>query len=225
MPNGPSRSRVRVSRRRPVSRRFAVTTASGEMSFHRPTSTCPGSSVTRPASGRTDWSCTITWSRRAAGTETVIELHGTNARVICHRCEETADATPVRKRARDGHLPPRCSCGGPYKPDVVLFGELLPRKAYRRAKSLAAASDVFLVAGSSLTVDPAASLPGRAEGGTLAICNLEPTRYAARADYTFRADVTEVLPKLATRVDARHRLIRSHGHPAVEPRLVPWRVG
>lgn len=136
----------------------------------------------------------------AAGTEDVIELHGTNARVVCARCGDTRDAGPVRDRARDGELPPTCECGGTYKPDVVLFGELLPTEPHRRAKRLAAASDVFLVAGSSLTVDPAASLPSRMAGGSLAVVNFERTRYSDTADYEFRADVTEVLPALAERV-------------------------
>ncbi|GAB6877962.1 NAD-dependent protein deacetylase [Halorubrum gandharaense] len=137
---------------------------------------------------------------RAAGTADVVELHGTNARVVCIRCGEEAPAGPVRKRARNGELPPTCDCGGPFKPDVVLFGELLPQEAHRRAKSLAAASDVFLAAGSSLTVDPAASLPTHRQGGTLAVVNLDRTRYAGNADYDLRVDVTEVLPALAERV-------------------------
>lgn len=137
----------------------------------------------------------------AAGTETVIELHGNDARVVCHRCGTTRDAEPIRKRARHGELPPECGeCGGPYKPDVVLFGELLPQAELRRAKQLAAASDVILAAGSSLTVDPAASLPARQQGGTLALVNLEPTRFSGTAGYDLRADVTEVLPAVAERV-------------------------
>lgn len=136
----------------------------------------------------------------AAGTEEVIEIHGTNARVVCDRCGTRTDAAPVRERAREGERPPACECGGPYKPDVVLFGELLPQRALRRSKELAAASDVFLAAGSSLTVDPAASLPTYRQGGRLAIVNLEPTRYAENAEYAFRADVTDVLPDLAERV-------------------------
>ncbi|GAB7091069.1 NAD-dependent protein deacetylase [Halorubrum luteum] len=136
----------------------------------------------------------------AAGTDEVIELHGTNARVVCDRCGTRVDAQPVRDRARDGELPPTCGCGGPYKPDVVLFGELLPQESLRRSKELAAASDVVLAAGSSLTVDPAASLPTYRQGGTLAVVNFEPTRYADNAEYVFRADVTELLPELAARV-------------------------
>ena len=139
----------------------------------------------------------------AAGTDEVVELHGSNARVVCAECERRVPAGPIRKRARDGERPPTCDCGGPYKPDVVLFGERLPQAASRRARSLAAESDVFLVAGSSLTVDPAASLPTHRRGATLAVVNLDRTRYAGTAEYDLRADVTAVLPSLADRVLTR----------------------
>jgi len=135
----------------------------------------------------------------AAGSD-AIELHGNRERAVCHRCGRAADAAAVRERARDGERPPACEdCGGPYRPDVVLFDERLPGGALGRARRLAATSDVLIAAGSSLTVEPAVSIPARA-GGTLAVVNLEATRYADTADYDVRADVTEVLPALADRV-------------------------
>jgi len=136
----------------------------------------------------------------AAGMAEVIELHGTNARVECAQCGDTAAAEPVHERVRGGECPPTCDCGGVYKPAVVLFGEPLPAEPHRRARQLTTVSDVFLVAGSSLTVDPAASLPCLVNDGELAVVNFEPTRYADAADYTFRADVTDLLPSLAVRV-------------------------
>jgi len=139
----------------------------------------------------------------AAGTDEVIELHGSNARVVCTECERRAPAAPIRERVRDGERPPTCDCGGPYKPDVVLFGERLPQAASRRARSLAAKSDAFLVAGSSLTVDPAASLPAHRRGATLAVLNFDRTRYAGTAEYDLRTDVTEALPTVAARVLTR----------------------
>ena len=54
---------------------------------------------------------------------------------------------------------PRCDCGAPLKPDVVLFGELLPEAAIERASALAAAADLLLCVGSSLEVYPVAELP------------------------------------------------------------------
>lgn len=136
-----------------------------------------------------------------AGTETVVELHGNDERVSCYACGRTEPAAPVRERVRDGDWPPRCGdCGGVIKPDVVLFGERLPPDEFRRARRLAAASDVVVAAGSSLTVDPAASLPSYQRDGSLALVNLEPTRYADTAEYDLRVDVTEVLPAVAERV-------------------------
>ena len=132
---------------------------------------------------------------------TVVELHGNARRVVCMNCGRTTDAGPARERAREGDLPPRCeSCDGALKPDVVLFGEQLPREALSEARRLADAADVLLAVGSSLTVDPAASLAGQRRG-TLAVANFDPTRYDDRADYVFREDVTELLPELASLVD------------------------
>jgi NAD-dependent deacetylase len=84
------------------------------------------------------------------------------------------------------------------KPDAVLFGERLPESALARAEVLAEESDAMLVAGSSLTVEPAASLPNRAArtGATLILVNLDETPLESRADYVFREDVTEVLPAI-----------------------------
>jgi NAD-dependent deacetylase len=141
----------------------------------------------------------------AAGTETVLELHGNAQRVVCRACGRESDAATARRRAREGELPPRCSeCGGVLKPDVVLFGELLPEETLAEAKRLARESDVFLAVGSSLTVEPAASLPELAAGdGTLVLVNLEETPYSGRADVDLRADVTDVLPELARAVERR----------------------
>ncbi|QLG26962.1 NAD-dependent protein deacetylase [Halorarum halophilum] len=131
---------------------------------------------------------------------TVVELHGNARRVVCPDCSRTADATSARERARDGELPPRCeSCDGALKPDVILFGERLPGEALAEARRLATAADVFLAVGSSLTVDPAASLPRECDG-TLAVVNYDRTRHDDRAEYVFREDVTELLPHLVSLV-------------------------
>ncbi|MFC7166252.1 NAD-dependent deacylase [Halospeciosus flavus] len=137
-----------------------------------------------------------------AGSEDVVELHGANHRVECQECKQKEDAEPARERARDGELPPTCrACGGPLKPDVVLFGEQLPTMAMHRARELADDADAFLVAGSSLTVEPAASLPRRAaRDGHLSIVNFDETESDRYADVVVRGDVTEVLPEVEERV-------------------------
>ena len=129
---------------------------------------------------------------------TVLELHGNARRVRCPDCGKRTDAEPIYERAEGGELPPTCDCGGIYKPDVVLFGEQLPGAVMQRARSFARESDVFLAIGSSLVVDPAASLPRAASssGATLGIVNLESTPLDDAAAVLRREDVTEVLPRL-----------------------------
>lgn len=140
----------------------------------------------------------------AAGSEQILELHGNARRVECQSCGRTVEAGPVQERVREGERPPHCDCGGVYKPDVVLFGEQLSEGLLAEARRLAAEADVFLAVGSSLTVEPAASLPRvAARDGALVVVNLEPTDLSATADAAFRADVTEALPSLADAVAER----------------------
>ncbi len=138
----------------------------------------------------------------AAGSGTVIELHGNAARVVCESCGERSPAEEAFDRVRAGETPPTCRCGGVLKPDVVLFGESLSREAIERAREYAVDCDVFLAVGSSLTVEPAASLPRIAtrNGAFLALVNLEPTPASESADLDLRANVTEALPALCTRL-------------------------
>ena len=135
---------------------------------------------------------------RAAGSERVVHLHGAGDRAVCPTCGAEHDVDAAAQRARDGERPPTCErCGDPLKPDTVLFGERLPLDALQEAKRLFGDADAVLVAGSSLEVEPAASMPLEAGGdAVLAVVNLEPTGLDNRADHVFRADVTEVLPAI-----------------------------
>jgi NAD-dependent deacetylase len=98
---------------------------------------------------------------------------------------------------------PRCeACGGILKPDVVLFGEALPRSAVRRAESLFATADLVLVVGSSLEVYPAAALPLPAlrAGARMIIVNQETTNLDGQADVVLAGDAADILPALADEV-------------------------
>ena len=135
----------------------------------------------------------------AAGTRDLVEVHGTIATSSCLRCGAQLPLDEVRARleaAADGV--PRCDCGAPLKPDVVLFGELLPERAMARAAELAASADVLLCIGSSLEVWPVAGLPERtlAAGGAVAIVTLGPTPYDDVAAVKVEGDVVGTLEAL-----------------------------
>jgi NAD-dependent deacetylase len=134
-----------------------------------------------------------------AGSENVVELHGNGHRVICPECHTKYDIDTIIERINNGDMPPRCDqCNSVLKPDVVLFGEQLPEHAFYRAHAISQRCDTFLVVGSSLTVEPAAGLPEMAadRGATLIIVTHDQTPLSDRAEYDFRADVTDVLPRL-----------------------------
>ncbi|WP_265108120.1 SIR2 family NAD-dependent protein deacylase [Halosolutus halophilus] len=133
----------------------------------------------------------------------LLELHGNARRVRCADCGTRTAAEPIFDRAADGELPPTCDCGGIYRPDVVLFGEQLPGAVIQRARSLARESDVFLAIGSSLVVEPAASLPrlAAASGATVGIVTLDRTPCDGVADVICRDDVVEVLPDIRALVE------------------------
>ncbi|MFB6118511.1 NAD-dependent deacetylase [Halosegnis sp.] len=141
----------------------------------------------------------------AAGSEDVVELHGNGGRVACQDCGRRADAAPHYEAVRTGDIDgaPRCpDCEGLLKPDVVLFGERLPMAPLNEARSLARTADCLLVVGSSLTVEPAASLPEIAAdtGGALVVINLEETHVSGRAAVDLRASATEALSTLRARL-------------------------
>jgi NAD-dependent protein deacetylase/lipoamidase len=133
---------------------------------------------------------------RAAGTRELIEVHGTIGTSSCPACAGRFALEEVRGRlaaAADGV--PRCDCGAALKPDVVLFGELLPEAALARASELAGAADVLLCIGSSLEVFPVAQLPQitLAAGGRVALVTKGPTPYDGDAAVKLGGDVVSEL--------------------------------
>lgn len=136
---------------------------------------------------------------RRAGSKEVIEVHGTIATSSCLRCGTRYPLEQVRRRHRtDPDGVPRCDLGHPLKPDVVLFGELLPEEAFQRAERLAARADVMLCVGSSLEVYPVAGLPELtlASGGSVAIITQGTTPLDRRASVRLDGDVVTELEAL-----------------------------
>ncbi len=151
-----------------------------------------------------------------AGSRRVIEVHGHLREATCIRCYQKVPAGPhLEAFLRDGTIP-RCDrCGGVLKPDIILFGEQLPARAFLAAQQEARRSDVFLVAGSSLEVAPAGDLPilAKAHGARLILINLSPTAADRYADVRIQGDVAEVLPRLVDIVLGNEGAMREPGHP------------
>jgi NAD-dependent deacetylase len=121
---------------------------------------------------------------RAAGSENVIEVHGSIETSSCLDCREAFGLESVEDLF-DGRGVAICpACGGAVKPDVVLFGELLPEDAMTRATELAEGADLMLCVGSSLAVHPVAGLPQLTleAGGALAIVTKGETPYDSEAE-------------------------------------------
>ncbi|HEY1522147.1 MAG TPA: Sir2 family NAD-dependent protein deacetylase [Solirubrobacteraceae bacterium] len=134
-----------------------------------------------------------------AGSREVIEVHGSIDSSSCLDCQARHPLAETRRRgARDPQGVPRCDCGHPLKPDVVLFGEYLPVAAMARAERLAAAADLMLCVGSSLEVYPVAGLPELTlrAGGRLAIITQGPTPLDRLATVRLQGDVVEELGAL-----------------------------
>jgi len=131
----------------------------------------------------------------AAGSDP-IEVHGSVATASCLACGATFPLHATRERMdADPEGIPRCDCGRPLKPDVVLFGELLPEAEIQRAYELAARADLLLCVGSSLEVWPVAELPQVTldAGGAVAIVTMGPTPYDHRAAVKLTGDVVAEL--------------------------------
>ena len=112
-----------------------------------------------------------------AGSRKVIELHGSPATHTCGRCGWLTTFEKVVPEVKADRVPGCGKCGAVVKPDITFFGEMLPAGALEEAFALAASVDLLLVLGTSLVVQPAASVPLATlnSGGRLAIVNLDPT--------------------------------------------------
>jgi len=134
-----------------------------------------------------------------AGSREVVEVHGSIRRAVCLTCGTSEPLDGVLEQLADAAVPRCRACGEIVKPDVVLFGELLPAAAMARAEGLAREAALLLVVGSSLQVWPVAELPGEtlAVGGSVAILNREPTGYDARAELVVTASAADTLAEVA----------------------------
>jgi NAD-dependent deacetylase len=133
---------------------------------------------------------------RLAGSERVIEVHGSIEWSLCMQCRGKLSIERVIELLAETDGAPDCpACALPLKPDVVLFGELLPEAALAEAQALAMDADLMLCVGSSLEVYPVAGLPAMTHGGggKLVLVTQGPTPYDGDAEVKLDGDVVEEL--------------------------------
>ena len=127
-----------------------------------------------------------------AGSKTVYELHGSILRNYCTRCGKFYSAEFVK----DAPGVPRCGCGGIVKPDVVLYEEGLDQSILEKSLRAIYNADLLIVAGTSLTVYPAAGLINYYRGNRLVLINRDATPYDEQADLVIHESLGKVFGQL-----------------------------
>lgn len=130
---------------------------------------------------------------RHAGSSNVYELHGSIIKIKCTTCnfrEDIEESFSI--------LPPRCKCGSILRPDVVWFGEILPQEVWKQAIIQASKCDVMIIAGTSLQVSPANTLPAYAKQNNAVLIEINPelTQMSGEMDLSIRASSSQALPEL-----------------------------
>lgn len=126
-----------------------------------------------------------------AGSKNVYEIHGSVLRNYCNNCNKEYDSDYIFKSKGV----PKCKCGGLIRPDVVLYGEMLP-PCFMEAQYHISASDLLIVAGTSLTVEPASSLVRLHKNNRVVIINNDKTSYDNYANLVINSPLGEVFSKL-----------------------------
>lgn len=130
--------------------------------------------------------------------EKIVELHGTNRKVLCVKCNRSYEPDEIIKRLIGDFESPKCgACGGILKSATVSFGQAMPEPAMRQAQDWTEQASIFFVMGSSLQVQPAASFPALAKrnGALLAIINREATPLDDYADFVHHGAIGEFCGK------------------------------
>lgn len=127
-----------------------------------------------------------------AGSQEVLELHGSVLRNYCERCGKFHSAEYILHSEKV----PLCECGGPIKPDVVLYEEGLNQETLSKSVSYIANADVLIVGGTSLAVYPAAGLIDYYRGNKLVLINKTPTPKDALANYVIQGSIGEILSQI-----------------------------
>ena len=126
--------------------------------------------------------------------EKIVELHGTNRQIVCLGCERIYEPDAIMRRLTGNFASPKCdSCGGILKAATISFGQAMPERAMSLAQQWTVQAELFIVMGSSLQVQPAASFPviAKRNSALLAIINREPGPLDDIADFVHQGAIGE----------------------------------
>jgi NAD-dependent deacetylase len=142
----------------------------------------------------------------------IIELHGNSTFVACLSCRKRYDRDEIQERLKEGGGAPCCdACGGLLKPATISFGQAMPERETQEAYDRSSACDLFIVIGSSLVVQPAASMPvvAKRNGAKLVIINRDPTPCDDMADIVVHGSAGSTMTAILQEV--RSKLGRTEG--------------
>lgn len=137
--------------------------------------------------------------RGGVSEDRIVELHGSDRTVVCLGCGKNFDPDEILESLGEAFTSPRCdACHGLLKSGTISFGQPMPQAAMQQARAWSEAADIFIVVGSSLVVQPAASFPviARQAHALLAIVNREATPIESLADYSYRGEIGEFFRRL-----------------------------
>jgi len=135
-----------------------------------------------------------------AGSTDVIEFHGNFAWNRCMDCDTRCETSKIDL----SQIPPRCKCGGVYRPECVFFGEMIPSHNLWRSEKIASDCDIMLVVGTSAVVHPAASIPVVAKQAGAKVIEINPERTLlsqGTSDYIIMGKAGEVMKLLTTEIE------------------------
>ncbi|WP_024800858.1 Sir2 family NAD-dependent protein deacetylase [Nocardia sp. BMG51109] len=141
--------------------------------------------------------------RAGSPQESVVEIHGNMFDVVCIECDYTTTMAGALERVAAGEADPSCpGCGGILKAATIMFGQQMDAETVWAAREIALSSDIFLAIGSSLQVEPAASMCALAveAGADLIVVNAEPTPYDPWATEVVRDPIGTAVPQLVDEI-------------------------
>lgn len=128
-----------------------------------------------------------------AGSSEVYEIHGTTKKNYCSKCKKEYPSDYIFTSTEPI---PKCECRGLIRPDVVLYGETLPKEAWEKSENAIQKADLLIIGGTSLTVYPAKNLISYYYGKNMVIINHDKTEFDQWADLVFHENIGDVFSKI-----------------------------